>query len=103
MDGKLYSADTSCDTVSEVVFTAIAAIKKARDEEAHLKANPDIDLEQRLRNHDWTHAYSDDHRVWSAGASNLIRIRELRSQVSPKKFQELWEKYAPEEYSIPSV
>jgi hypothetical protein len=103
VNGKTYSSNTVCTNVSEVVSTVLAEIKTAQDDEALLKANPEIELERRLQSHDWTFAFSDDHSYWMAGNSNLKRIHELRQKVSSEKFQELWEKYVPAEYSIPSV
>jgi hypothetical protein len=100
---KKYSSIELCNNVSEVVSTVLAEVKTAQDDEALLKANPEIELERRLQSHDWTYAYSDDHRYWSAGDSNWKRICVLELKVSPEKFQELWKKYAPAEDSIPSV
>lgn len=34
-------------------------------------------LEYKLRAHDWTYEYSDDHSVWTRGTSERKAIREL--------------------------
>ena len=95
VSGKKYSSTTVCTSISEVVSTVLAEIKEMQDDEALLKLNPEIELERRLQSHDWTYAYSDDYRYWSAGESNWKRICILELQVSIEKFQELWKKYAP--------
>ncbi len=44
-----------------------------------------------LEKHDWYFNYSDDHRVWSNGNSNLKRLQKL-SMLS-EKHRDLYEAY----------
>jgi hypothetical protein len=48
---------------------------------------------QRLKSHDWTYEYSDDHSVWQRGSSERSEIRRLSAILDPKR--EIWNKYDP--------
>lgn len=85
---------TAITNLREAIATKIAYEKRMADE-------PTFALEERLRRHDWTFAYSDDQRSWSAGNRNLQEIMKLVPQVP--NAQEIWEKYAPEGYPFPQL
>lgn len=56
-------------------------------------------LEQLMKNHDWTYHYSDDHRVWRRGEESSARLtsamQTLKSQGLEQQVQALWEQYCP--------
>jgi len=51
------------------------------------------DYIQKLKSHDWTYEYSDDHSVWQKGSSERSEIRRLSAILDPKR--EIWNKYDP--------
>lgn len=51
------------------------------------------DYIQKLKSHDWTYEYSDDHSVWQRGSSERSEIRRLSAILDPKR--EIWNKYDP--------
>tara|TARA_R100000773_G_scaffold22815_1_gene20105 strand:- start:12668 stop:12925 length:258 start_codon:yes stop_codon:yes gene_type:complete len=58
------------------------------------------ELEKALKAHDWTYAYSDDHRVWKRGQAERERIDELLSLAHRRGFTmmaaRLYKKYKPD-------
>jgi hypothetical protein len=36
---------------------------------------------KRLKNHDWYYSYSDDHRVWRAGADSIVNLRRMHASL----------------------
>jgi hypothetical protein len=48
---------------------------------------------KRLKSHDWTYEYSDDHSVWKRGSAEADEIRRLGDKVDPDR--ELYKKYSP--------
>ena len=49
-----------------------------------------ISLMEQLRNHDWYHGYSDDHRVWQRGQANQKRLTALLADFQcPYKMSDL--------------
>lgn len=55
-------------------------------------------LEQALARHDFTYAMSEDHRVWLAGERRMKLIQTLGAKISPTRFDEIWNTYAPDFY-----
>ena len=51
-----------------------------------------------LATHDWFYDYSDDHSVWSRGASIYNKLHGLKAKVDPTG--KIWNEYAPAEYKI---
>lgn len=73
----------------------VAARKDVED-----KGNVLTALEDRLKGHDWTYHYSDDHRCWMSGEASMNRILELlsRSKAEGKldTARKLWAEHCPE-------
>lgn len=64
-------------------------------EENEFKSNWEL-YEHLLKNHDWTYAYSDDHRVWCSGEAARKRINQLKEMLSTEnmdKAEKLFKKY----------
>lgn len=51
------------------------------------------DYIQKLKSHDWTYNYSDDHRAWKKGSAEAAEIAQLRKKLDPKG--EIYNKYNP--------
>ena len=58
------------------------------------------ELKQRLKSHDFTYEYSDDHRKYTSGRENLARITELSKFVEREDFVKWWNREAPENYKF---
>jgi len=56
-------------------------------------------LEERLKGHDWTFMFSDDHAHWSSGNANLNAIRRLVKETA-EQGSKLWNTYCPEDMKI---
>lgn len=70
--------------------------------EAAIAADPVKGLERALKRHDWTYAYSDDHRYFAAGERSWANIRALMAQVPVETARELFNKARPtDEYTCP--
>ena len=58
------------------------------------------ELESLLESHDFTHSYSDDHRVWQKGFSQLGDITVLLDKAYESGYSvaavDLWNKYSPD-------
>lgn len=55
------------------------------------------ELIEALKNHDWYHAMSDDHRYWAGGQASMKRIKHLmREMEDSDRAEELFEEFAPE-------
>ena len=52
----------------------------------------------KLKSHDWTYDYSDDHRVWQRGVDERNAIRNLQKVIDPDF--EVYNKYAPEGFGV---
>lgn len=59
------------------------------------------DYIQALKFHDWSYQYSEDMRVWRAGASQRAVLNDLRSRLDPDGA--VWNQHAPsdEKYTKP--
>ena len=53
---------------------------------------------QALRNADWWHEYSDDHRVWQRGRAELLALRDAQERFDPS--YQIWNTFAPEPLRI---
>lgn len=51
-----------------------------------------------MRQHDWSHEFSDEHRVWKAGRESLAKITEMQKDIDPDG--EIWNQHAPVGYRI---
>lgn len=63
-----------------------------------------VDLEKRLKDHDWYYAYSDDHRVWMSGEKSralLLGLLGEAAKVDVYKARKMFGKYAPPGSSVP--
>lgn len=62
-------------------------------------------LEQNMSRHDWYHAWSDDGSVFERGHAEItwIRsaIRNLTKRGHEAVVKQLWEQYAPSEFTMP--
>lgn len=58
-----------------------------------------IELKSLIEKHDFTYAYSDDHRVWRRGQDSLQAIQLVTSKADEIGLglaaNELWNKYCP--------
>lgn len=58
-----------------------------------------IELEDKLKSHDWHSEYSDDYRAWKQGWDESLRIKAMLNQLAFDGFgseaQALYNKYAP--------
>ena len=52
-------------------------------------------LRERLKHHDFTYDYSDDHSVWERGRTQRNEINELGAKFCKADFNYLWNLYAP--------
>lgn len=52
-------------------------------------------LIEALKSHDYTHMYSDDHRVWERGAFQLKEIQRRGKLFSNEETVALWNRYCP--------
>ena len=52
----------------------------------------------KLKGHDWTYDYSDDHSVWQRGTAERNEIRRLQQILDPNF--EVYNKYAPDMYKV---
>lgn len=98
---------SACYLVTSVGVTEVTQVQQIVEYADKLLARakemtPEQELETRVRKHDWLHHMSDDHRSWSAGASNWQRIRELIQQVGEKKARAIWQRTAPKERGFPA-
>ena len=57
-------------------------------------------LEEALKNHDFTYGRSDDMSYYKAGLESMKKISELKTCVDQNTFVHLWNKYAPKELRI---
>lgn len=47
-----------------------------------------------LEKHDWTHAMSDDHRVWKRGFANMQRLQRIAKESEEhQKLYDAWASY----------
>ena len=72
-----------------------------RQKLAKLKADGGEELKnyiQKLKNHDWTYDYADDHRSWSKGSKERGELRMIQKEIDPDF--EIWNEYAPDGYEI---
>jgi hypothetical protein len=53
---------------------------------------------QALKDHDWSHDYSDEHAVWIRGRNSLARITRMQKLVDPDAV--LWNVTAPPAYRL---
>ena len=57
------------------------------------------DFESKLRSHDWTYQYSDDHRVWRQGQAEreaiAAQLTQLKSQGLAAEAEALYRQYSP--------
>jgi hypothetical protein len=63
------------------------------------------DLEQRLKNHDWYYAFSDDHRVWQSGEASrhiLLNLMNEAVKIDPYKARKMFARYAPPGCAVPA-
>lgn len=63
--------------------------------EVERRKDPAYLLEVKLKGHDWTYAYSDDYRYWSAGNANWSEIQRLLKLVPKRVGNRLLKKYTP--------
>ena len=72
------------------------AERKEKEREAKVKELGDAGMQdyvQKLKSHDWTYEYSDDHSVWQRGSAEKKELRRLADILDPK--HEIWNKYDP--------
>lgn len=60
------------------------------------KAAAIADYRHKLKGHDWTFEYSDDHSVWQRGRVELAELQRLQGQLDPD--YAIWNSIAPEGY-----
>ena len=48
------------------------------------------EFEDRVKCHDLTHVYSDDHRVWQRGDFDLREIKELAKELPREDVVRIW-------------
>ena len=57
------------------------------------------DFESKLRSHDWTYQYSDDHAVWRRGQAEreaiAAQLIQLKSQGLASEAEALYKQYSP--------
>jgi hypothetical protein len=72
-----------------------AIVEKVGDEVV-ITFDPDnlVELELRLKHHDWYYNYSDDYSVWKRGEADASRIAALVTACGDKG-KELFEQYKP--------
>lgn len=51
-----------------------------------------------LKEHDWSHAYSDDARVWRSGRDSLTALQASQALIDPEFA--VWNAHAPEDYQM---
>ena len=85
------------------IKAAADATRKKHKEVQEILGDAEKHLERELKAHDWYYAYSDDYRAHSAGQAHSDLIKELLTQVSKKKAEALWKKYAPKDIRFPKV
>lgn len=53
--------------------------------------------EEKLKSHDWTYAYSDNHTTWSRGHNSARRLRQIEDELDERGLSdekdELYNKY----------
>ena len=58
-----------------------------------------IELEDKLKSHDWHSEYSDDYRAWKKGWDESLRIKAMLNQLAfdglGSEAQALYSKYSP--------
>lgn len=92
---------TKKNTLQDAADSYFKIAKEKKEHEEFLANNPDADLEEQLKCHDWYYQYSDDHRVWCGGEAHWRKIKGLIEKVPVDKVKELWAKYAPKDYNCP--
>ena len=62
------------------------------------KAAAIADYRHKLKQHDWSFEYSDDHSVWQRGWQELGELRQLQKQLDPD--WAIWNSIAPKDYQM---
>lgn len=82
------------DTVEEAVADFREKMQEKLDYNTRFETDYVFQLEERLKRHDWTFMFSDDHRYWASGQANLDAIRKLMNRLGNQGTM-LWNKYCP--------
>ena len=72
------------------------AERKEQEREAKAKELGDAGMQdyvQKLKSHDWTYEYSDDHRYWQKGSAERDELHRLADILDPD--HKIWNKYDP--------
>lgn len=56
---------------------------------------------QLLRQHDWTHEWSDDYSKWKVGNEQIGVLRQLQPQLDPTA--EIWNSNCHPEYQLKEI
>ena len=87
------------ETVHEVVDKFHSEYLEGLEYNSRYNEDKLFQLEERLKGHDWTFMFSDDHAHWSNGHANLSAMCRLVKEY-PKEGAELWNKHCPADMKI---
>ena len=91
MRDVLSKVDTDDKAQAQAAKDRAEAERQAKAKELGPQAMDDYIA--KLKAHDWTYDYSDDHRVWSRGRDEAYEIRRLGDILDPDR--EIYKKYSP--------
>ena len=91
MRDVLSKVDTDDKAQAQAAKDKAEAERQAKAKELGPQAMDDYIA--RLKAHDWTYDYSDDHRVWSKGRDQAGEIRRLGDILDPDR--KIYKKYSP--------
>lgn len=103
-DVKLYSTESSeqidVEKARELMHWKRCHHREDADKYVHADVPIEYSFELKLKYHDWTYEYSDDHRYWTAGVAATRVLQAMAKEVIEEcgvvKTAELVDKYAPE-------
>ena len=96
MRDVLSKVDTDDKAQAQAAKDKAEADRQAKAKELGPQAMDDYIT--KLKRHDWSYDYSDDHRVWQRGVDERNAIRNLQKVIDPDF--EVYNKYAPDGYKV---
>ena len=96
MRDVLSKVDTDDKAQAQAAKDKAEADRQAKAKELGPEAMDDYIA--KLKRHDWSYDYSDDHSVWQKGVAERDAIRNLQKIIDPDF--EVYNKYAPDGYKV---
>lgn len=96
MRDVLSKVDTDDKAQAQAAKDKAEADRQAKAKELGPQAMDDYIT--KLKRHDWSYDYSDDHSVWQRGFAERDAIRNLQKVIDPDF--EVYNKYAPDGYKV---